>query len=119
LKIRKAQADDGDGFPETTGLETDMGTASQNRRLERLEAHVRAAQNREGEFYLCRQLIYDPHEWDIDKEEAISRMMADERDRLVAAGEIRDEDRDRVQFIVRIIVDPPKREDAARSSPDG
>ena len=87
-----------------------MGIASQNRRLERLEAHVRA-QNREDEFYLCRELIYDPHEWDIDEEEAISRMMADERDRLVAAGEIRDEDRDRVQFIVHIIVDSPERAD--------
>jgi hypothetical protein len=59
-----------------------------------------------GSFH-CR-LIYDPLEWACEKDEAISRMQTDELDRLVAAGEIREVDRDRVRWIVRIIVDPPK-----------
>jgi hypothetical protein len=59
---------------------------------------------------ICRRLIYDPNEWEIDKpssflvagelreidRERISRMKADELDRLVAAGEIREIDRERV-----------------------
>jgi hypothetical protein len=74
-------------------------------RLERLEAHVRA-QGQKEDFWLCRQLIYDPREWEISEEEAISRMQADELDRLVAAGEIREIDRERVSFLVNIIVYP-------------
>jgi hypothetical protein len=35
-------------------------------------------------------LIYDPREWEIEEEEAISHMKTEELDRLVAAGEIRD-----------------------------
>jgi hypothetical protein len=35
----------------------------------------------------------------------------DELDRLVAAGEISDADRERVRFIVRAIVDHPERPD--------
>ena len=51
------------------------------KRLERLEAQVRA-QNGEDDSSLCRELIYDPRDWDIGKEEAISRMQADELVRL-------------------------------------
>ena len=47
------------------------------------------------------------------EEETIARMKANALDRLVAAGKIEDQDRERVQFIVYILVDPPKREDAA------
>jgi hypothetical protein len=44
-------------------------------------------------------------------------MQAAELDRLIAAGEIPEMDRDRVRFIVRIIVDPPERpEDPPRRS---
>jgi hypothetical protein len=81
-----------------------------------------------------RRLIYDPREWEeeeaisrmeadelnrlpgagelseIDRER-ISRMKADELDRLVAAREISDADRERVRFIVRAIMDPPERPD--------
>jgi hypothetical protein len=39
-------------------------------------------------------------------------MKADEFDRLVAAGEIREIDRERVRFIVHRIVYPPERPDA-------
>jgi hypothetical protein len=45
----------------------------------------------------------NPREWEME-EEAISRMKADEPDRLVAAGKIRAIDRERVRFIVRTIV---------------
>jgi hypothetical protein len=55
------------------------------------------------------QLIYDPRDWEIDEEEAISRMQAHELDRLVAAGEIREVDRERVAFIITTIVHPPER----------
>jgi hypothetical protein len=79
------------------------------KRLERLEARIRA-QDHEDEFYMCREVVYDPLEWDIDKDEAISRMMADELDRLVAAGEIRECDRGRVTFIVEEIVRPSRPE---------
>jgi hypothetical protein len=51
-------------------------------------------------------LIYDPSEWQIEKDEAISRMKTEELDRLVAAGIIKEIDRERVRFIVRRIVQP-------------
>ena len=47
--------------------------------------------------------------WQIEEEEAISRMKVDELDRLVAAGTIREIDREHVRFIVRHIVQPPER----------
>jgi hypothetical protein len=56
-------------------------------------------------------LIYDPHEWQIEEEEAISRMKTEELDRLVAVGTIKAIDRKRVRFIVRRIVRPPERPD--------
>jgi hypothetical protein len=60
---------------------------------------------------ICRRLIYDPCEWQIEEDEAISRMKTDELDRLVAAGTIREIDCEHVRFIVRRIVDPPERPD--------
>jgi hypothetical protein len=60
---------------------------------------------------ICRRLIYDPSEWQIEEDEAISRMKTDELDRLVAAGTIREIDRERITFIVRSIVQPPERPD--------
>ena len=60
---------------------------------------------------ICRRLIYDPSEWQIEEDEAISRMKTEELDRLVAAGKIRAIDRERVRFIVRTIVHPPERPD--------
>jgi hypothetical protein len=60
---------------------------------------------------VCRRLIYDPSEWQIEQDEATSRMKTDELDRLVAAGTIRAIDRERVRFIVRRIVQPPARPD--------
>jgi hypothetical protein len=86
------------------------------RRLERLEAQIHA-QNQQGEFHVCRTIIYDPCEWDVDEDEAIARMQSDELDRLVAAGEIRDEDRPRVRWMVIALVTPPKRaEDHLRTA---
>ena len=60
---------------------------------------------------ICRRLIYDPSEWQIEEDEAISRMKAEELDRLIAAGEIGEKDREHVRFIVRRIVQPPERPD--------
>jgi hypothetical protein len=84
-------------------------------RLERLEARVHA-QNQEGEFHVCRTIIYDPREWDVDEDEAFARMQSDELDRLVAAGDTREADRDRVEWIVTTIVTPPKRADDRQQS---
>jgi hypothetical protein len=54
--------------------------------------------------WICRRLIYDPSEWEIEEDEAISRMKTDELDRLVAAGRIKEIDREHVRFIIRTIV---------------
>jgi hypothetical protein len=43
---------------------------------------------------ICRRLIYDPRER--EKEEAISRMEADELNRLLGAGELNEIDRERI-----------------------
>ena len=77
------------------------------RRLERLEVQVQA-QNQDEEFWVCRELVYDPRAWEIGEEEAIARMQTDELDRLVAAGEIRERDRDRVRWIMNTLVSPPE-----------
>ena len=66
-------------------------------RLDKLEAAMRG-RDPADEPLMCRRLIYDPIEWVCDKQEAISRMKADELDRLVAAGEIREIDRERVRL---------------------
>jgi hypothetical protein len=63
--------------------------------------------------FIYRRLIYDPSEWEVEEDEAISRMKTDELDRLVAAGRIKEIDRERVRFIVRRIVQPPERPDDA------
>jgi hypothetical protein len=76
-------------------------------RLERLEARV-TAQSKEEESWVCRELIYDPRDWEIGEEEAIARMKTDELDRLVAAGEIRERDRGRIKWIMNILVSPPE-----------
>jgi hypothetical protein len=39
-------------------------------------------------------LIYDTSEWQIEEDEAISKMKTDELDRLVAAGKITETDRE-------------------------
>ena len=57
---------------------------------------------------MCRQLIYNPREWNISEEEAITKMQADELDRLVASGEIKESDRERVNFIITCIVHPSR-----------
>jgi hypothetical protein len=86
-------------------------------RLDKLEAAMRGRDGGDppNGRWICR-LIYDPCEWKIEEDEAISRMKTDELDRLVAAGKIRAIDRERVRFIVRRVVQPPKRPD--ESSPD-
>jgi hypothetical protein len=63
------------------------------------------------EPWICRRLIYDPREWQIEEDEAICRMKTEELDRLVAAGTIIETDREHVRFIVRRIVQPPERPD--------
>jgi hypothetical protein len=75
-------------------------------RLDRLEAAMRGRDGRDPPDgpWICRRLIYDPREWEIEEDEAISRMKTDELDRLVAAGKITETDRERVRFIVRRIV---------------
>ena len=79
-------------------------------RLDKLEAAMRGREPAD-EPWICRRLIYDPSEWQIEEHEAISRMKTEELDRLVAAGKIRAIDRERVRFIVRTIVHPPERPD--------
>ena len=79
-------------------------------RLDKLEAAMRGRDGRDPADgrWICR-LIYDPREWQIEEDEAISRMKMDELDRPVAAGRIKEIDRERVTFIVRRIVHPPER----------
>jgi hypothetical protein len=82
-------------------------------RLDKLEAAMRGRDGGEppdGPF-ICRRVIYHPSEWEIEGDEAISRMKTEELDRLVAAGTIKEIDREHVKFIVRRIVYPPKRLD--------
>ena len=81
-------------------------------RLDKLEAAMRGRDGGEPAEtrWICR-LIYDPSEWEIEEQEAISRMKTDELDRLVATGKIREIDRERVRFIIRKVVYPPKRPD--------
>jgi hypothetical protein len=81
-------------------------------RLDRLEAALRGRDGGDPPDgrWICR-LICDPSEWQIEEDEAISRMKTDELDRLVAAGTIREIDREHVRFIVRRIVQPHERPD--------
>jgi hypothetical protein len=83
-------------------------------RLDKLEAAMRGRDGREpAHGLICRRLIYDPSEWQIEEDEAISRMKTEELDRLVAAGRIKEIDRKHVRFIVRRIVQPPERRDVS------
>ena len=65
-------------------------------RLDKLEAAMRGRDGRDPPDgpWICRRLIYDPSEWQIEEDEAISRMKTEELDRLVAAGRIREIDRE-------------------------
>ena len=87
--------------------------------MDKLEAEMRGRDGGEpADGLICRRLIYDPSEWQIEEEEAMSRMKTDELDRLIAAGTIRDIDREHVRFIVRRIVQPPARSDDPRQKSD-
>jgi hypothetical protein len=86
-------------------------------RLDKLEAAMRGRDGGDPPDvpWICCRLIYDPREWvsvedeagsrlkgelrEIDRER-ISRMKTGELDRLVAAGTIREIDREHVRFIV-------------------
>jgi hypothetical protein len=82
-------------------------------RLDKLEAALRGRDGRDppGGPWICRRLIYDPCEWQIGEEEAISRMKADELDRWVVARKIKSVDSEQVRFIIRRIVHPPARDE--------
>jgi hypothetical protein len=81
-------------------------------RLDKLEAAMRGRDGGEpADGLIRRRLIYDPSESQNEEDEAISRLKTDELDRLVAAGTIREIDREHVRFIVRRIVQPPARPD--------
>jgi hypothetical protein len=84
-------------------------------RLDKIEAAMRGRDPPDEPFWVCRRLIYDPRKWEIGKEEAVSRMKAEELDRLVASGDIREVDRDRVRWIVHTIVHPPEWPDVPQS----
>ena len=72
-------------------------------RLDKLEAAMRGRDGGEpAHGLICGRLIYDPSEWQIEEDEAITRLKADELERLVAAGTIREIDREHVRFIVRL-----------------
>ena len=75
------------------------------RRLKRLEAIARS--KRDDGFCFWRRIIYDPEQWAVGQEEAIALMQTEELNRLVASGEIKEADRDRVSWIIRTIVYPP------------
>ena len=73
-------------------------------RLDKLEAAMRGRNGRDppDRRWICR-LIYDASERQIEEDEAISRMKTEELDRLVAAGMIKEIDRER-DFVLRKIV---------------
>ena len=80
-------------------------------RLDKLEAAMRGRNGRDPPGVPWIRLIYDPLEWQIADEEARSQMKTDELNRLLAAGGIKEIDRERVRFIVHRIVQPPERPD--------
>ena len=77
--------------------------------MDKLEAAMRGRDGGEPADVLICRLIYDPREWPIEEEKAISRMKTEELDRLVAAGRIKEIDREHVRFIVL----GPRRKNAA------
>lgn len=86
-------------------------------RLDKLEAAMRGRDGGEpAHGLICGRLIYDPSEWQIEEDEAITRLKAGELERLVAAGTIREIDREHVRFIVRRVVQPPARPDEPAKS---
>ena len=52
-------------------------------RLDKLEAAMLGRDPPDGPW-ICRRLIYDPSEWQIEEDEAISRLKTEELDRLFA-----------------------------------
>ena len=93
--------------------------SSLSTRLDKLEAAMRGrdgGDSRDGRW--IRRLIYDASEWVCAEDEAIFRMKTNELDRLIAAGRIREIDREHVRFIVRRIVQPPERPDDPRQKSD-
>jgi hypothetical protein len=81
-------------------------------RLDKLEAALRGRDGGDPpDGRWISRLIYDPCEWEIEEDQAISRLKTEELDRLVAAGTIKEIDREHVRFIVRRIVQPPERPD--------
>ena len=88
-----------------------MGIASHPRRLARLEAANGTTKTGTLFFSLRDWAEGAPTAFEENEDEKISRMEADALDRLVAAGKIRDTDRDRVTFIVRVLVPPLERAD--------
>jgi hypothetical protein len=87
-----------------------MRIDSHNRRLSRLEADSGTANT--------EPLVFSLHEWagrpplreDEADDDTVAQMEAKALDRLIEAGEIGDEDRERVQFVVRVIVAPSSAE---------
>ena len=88
-------------------------------RLDKLEAAMRGRDGSDPPDgrWICR-LIYDPSEWEIEEDEAISRLKTKELDRLVVVGKVREIDREQARFIVRRIVQPPERSDDPRQKSD-
>jgi len=77
-------------------------------RLDKLEAALRGRDGGEpADGLICRRLIYDPSEWQIEEDEAISRMKTDELDRLAAAGTTREIDRSGLWILIHGIPPPP------------
>jgi hypothetical protein len=100
------------GFPETTGVETRMGTVSHNQRLKRLEAS-RGISEREPLFFDLREWAPDcPLTFDseAEREALYPSLKATALNYLIAAGKIRECDRDRVIFIVEEFVSPSRPE---------
>ncbi len=88
-----------------------MSIASHYRRLTRLEAANGTAKTETLFFRLQDWAEGCPIAFEENEDEKIGRMEANALDRLVAAGKIRDTDRERVTFIVRVLVPPLERAD--------
>lgn len=101
------------GACEAGKLKADMRIASHHRRLRRLEASRGTAEQ--------ERLFFDLSDWaqgcpkafesKAEQESLFPKFETVALDNLVAAGKIRECDRERVVFMVRILVSPPKRDD--------
>jgi hypothetical protein len=86
-------------------------------RLDKIQAELRARSLVDEPW-----LFYALHEWaegcpiafEEWEKDSIPGFEANALDRLVAAGKIREQDRERVTFIIRTIVHPPKYPDDPR-----